>query len=146
MRLRLNKLYFAYGMNTNHDEMSFRCPNARFIGNAVLPHHRLAFRHVADFEKAKGFNLHGAIWLITDKCERALDGLEGFPTFYTKVYHYVDIKWQNRIFKKSKVMIYQMVNQFLYNKPSTSYFKCLLAGYKSSRLPLKQLLKSEDST
>jgi hypothetical protein len=36
-------LYFAYGSNLDFDQMSERCPSARFVAIAELPHHRLAF-------------------------------------------------------------------------------------------------------
>ena len=38
------KLYFAYGMNTNKDEMSYRCPSAKPLGLAVLPGYRFEFK------------------------------------------------------------------------------------------------------
>ena len=143
------RYYFAYGMNTNAEQMAHRCPNAKFLGTAKLSNARLVFRHVADYEIKQGYTLHGALWLITPECEKALDSLEGFPTFYTKHIVYPDIKVRHGIrqykslIEGSPVMIYQMVNGYDNSRPSKSYFDCLLSGYKKHGLPLAQLFASK---
>ena len=43
-------LYLSYGMNTNVEEMSIRCPNAISLGKCSLDDHRLVFCGHADVE------------------------------------------------------------------------------------------------
>ena len=127
-------LYFAYGMNTNHDEMSMRCPDSTFIRKATLRNHKLTFQHVADYTYAKGYILHGALWLISANDEKALDRLEGYPNHYTK--NYVKVDWRGR---KTTVMIYQMLSRDSYNPPNSHYENCLRIGYAQSGMKLKQI-------
>ena len=111
-------LYFAYGMNTNHDEMSMRCPDSTFIRKATLRNHKLTFQHVADYTYAKGYILHGALWLISANDQKALDRLEGYQNHYTK--NYVMLAWMGR-------------------KPNSHYENCLRKGYEQSGMKLKQI-------
>lgn len=127
-------LYFAYGMNTNHDEMVSRCPDSTFLGTAKMFNHKLAFQHVADYEEAKGYTLHGALWLISPTDELALDQLEGYPNHYTK--HIKKVRFLNR---DIDVMAYQMVNQGCYGTPSPQYEGCLKTGYLQSGINVKQI-------
>ena len=78
--MNTKKLYFAYGMNTNEAEMSARCPDAEFIGKGIIKGYRLAFRSVADFEKAEDATLHGALWLISEEDEKEWDILGGYTS------------------------------------------------------------------
>ena len=41
------KLYFAYGMNTNKEEMAYRCPGARALGKTILSGYRFEFKSFA---------------------------------------------------------------------------------------------------
>ena len=127
-------LYFAYGMNTNHDEMAMRCPDSTFIRKATLRNHKLTFQHVAAYTYAKGYILHGALWLISATDEKALDRLEGYPNHYTK--NYVKIDWMGR---KTSVMIYQMLARDNYAIPNSHYENCLRKGYEQSGMKLKQI-------
>ena len=140
-------LYFAYGMNTNLEEMRQRCPKALNCGHAVIEDYRLAFRGVADFEYQENYNLHGVLWLITEDCEKALDKLEGYPTLYDK--HYMTAK-----VIKSKmisipehielpIMIYKMFDD-TFNPPFKYYYDCLKNGYKANNLPMKQLERAKN--
>ena len=78
------KLYFAYGMNTNQEEMSYRCPGARAFGRAMLPGYRLEFKSFATIVPSPTEQVEGVLWTITDTDESALDMLEGYPEFYDK--------------------------------------------------------------
>ena len=127
-------LYFAYGMNTNHTEMAGRCPDSTFIRKATLRNHKLTFQHVADYTYAKGYILHGALWLISATDEKALDRLEGYPNHYTK--NYVKVDWMGR---KTTVMIYQMVERDNFSMPNKYYEDCLRTGYMQSGMKLKQI-------
>ena len=78
------KLYFAYGMNTNKEEMAYRCPNARAMGRAILSGYRLEFKSFATIVPNPKESVEGVLWTITDSDESALDMLEGYPEFYDK--------------------------------------------------------------
>ncbi len=94
-------LYFAYGMNTNEESMATRCPKAKYLGNYTLYKFLFQFRRVADIDYTgnKKDKVIGTVWDISKDCEKSLDILEGYPTFYTKEY----IKT-----KKGRMMLYIM--------------------------------------
>lgn len=118
-------LYFAYGSNLNKEQMAWRCPNARPLGNLMLSDWRLVFRSVADIEPCDGAILPIGLWSITDKCELALDAYEGFPRLYNK--RYFNIKGQ-------RYMTYTMNHDGI-RPPSPSYAKTIRDGYKDFKLP-----------
>ena len=132
-------LYFAYGMNTNHDEMASRCSDSTFLGTAKMFDHKLSFQGVADYTEAKGYTLHGALWLISPTDEKALDVLEGYPNHYTK--HIRKVRFCNR---DIDVMVYQMVDRDNFLTPSRYYENCLRTGYAQSRMTTKQIDKAID--
>ena len=80
------KYYFAYGSNMNHEHMKMRCPKSKYLGPFELPGYKLVFRSVADVQQSKGDSVLGALFEITDECERSLDRYEGYPNLYTKRY------------------------------------------------------------
>ena len=130
------KFYFAYGMNTNKESMAQRCPKAIPIGVTNIESHKFVFRGVADVDYTANSDdkVEGVLWLITPECEKSLDSLEGYPTFYTKKYDY-DIH-------KDGVMYYIMTRkskQSAYSYPSEFYKDCLEEGYKCCGLNLEQL-------
>ena len=132
-------LYFAYGANTNIDNMMGRCPNAKKLTGLVLPDYRLVFRGVADVEHAPYNEVQGVLWWITNKCEDALDIYEGFPTLYRKETFAISINDT-----VEDVMFYTM-NRMGYNLPSEHYFKCIEEGYIQNKLPTAGLYESLDS-
>ena len=78
------KKYFAYGANTNNENMKYRCPLAINLGKLILPDYRLVFRGVADIEPYAGSSVQGVLWEITEDCEKSLDVYEGYPHLYRK--------------------------------------------------------------
>src|SRR5436190_8726446 len=75
-------LYFAYGSNMDEQRVKAanRCPNARFIFNAVLPGHRLVFTSdgqtggcAADAVPDPASSVWGVVYDITDSDRRQLD-------------------------------------------------------------------------
>lgn len=128
------KIYFAYGSNLNRTQMKQRCPNAQFLSVGFLKDYRLAFRGVADVEKAKGEKAWGAFWRVTPKCIVALDAYEGYPYLYTK---------HNMKTKHGKGFFYIMVNQRDIKNPSNFYYDAIKQGYRQCNLPsLKPLTKA----
>jgi gamma-glutamylcyclotransferase (GGCT)/AIG2-like uncharacterized protein YtfP len=72
------RLYFAYGSNMAREAMARRCPGARCLGAAMLPHHRFAVvRGGYGTVRAKpGERVHGVLWRIDSRDEAALDRYE----------------------------------------------------------------------
>ncbi len=67
--IRPVRYYFAYGMNTNLGEMSYRCPAAVCIGPAKIRGFQLAFRTHADIEYSQDSVIQGVMWKISPQCE-----------------------------------------------------------------------------
>lgn len=132
-----NMLYFAYGMNTNEESMATRCPKAKYLGNYTLYKFLFQFRRVADIDYTgnKKDKVIGTVWDISKDCEKSLDILEGYPTFYTKEY----IKT-----KKGRMMFYIMTarNKTRLETPSRYYYKMLYDGYREHKIKTHQLISS----
>jgi len=129
-----HNLYFAYGANTNIEDMRYRCPNAEPIGIITLPNYELVFRSVADIQFSMGKSVTGVLWAITQDCEWALDIFEGYPRFYTK--NYFDIKYRKKI---EQVMFYTMTDTSETAPPNSYYESCLRAGYSHWKINQSQL-------
>jgi gamma-glutamylcyclotransferase (GGCT)/AIG2-like uncharacterized protein YtfP len=123
------KLYFAYGANLSHQGMRWRCPAAVAVMPFYLKDYRLAFSGVATIQPALGQQVAGALWAITEECERALDVFEGFPTMYRKETIRVD---------GMEVMFYRMNSEDPW-EPSDSYLAIITEGYRDFGLPLEDL-------
>jgi gamma-glutamylcyclotransferase (GGCT)/AIG2-like uncharacterized protein YtfP len=143
--------YFAYGMNTNQEEMNFRCRDSIYVGRAYVKNARLTFRRVADYENSEGYKLHGGLWLISEADLGQLDILEGYPSLYTRhpikcrLYSYNHPQF--KCFNNSEhwAIIYQM-NSEDYREPSETYYDLVKQGYKEHRLPLGQLAKAKQDS
>lgn len=132
--------YFGYGANLNVGNMLFRCPNAKPVVKMVLPNYRLVFRGVADIEPAKGEEVQGAIWTITDKCEKALDRFEGFPHLYRKEYFTIKMTGQlAKDFGKTADVMYYTMNSGEYDFPTQGYYSTIYQGYKDWNLDIDSL-------
>ena len=126
--------YFAYGMNTNEDEMSRRCPGAVSLGSAWIDNYELVFRTRCDIVKKSNAKTYGVLWDIDTENLRALDRLEGFPYYYTRFT--VKVK-QGK--KSYKAIVYQMNDQSCLAEPSYHYLECVSEGYKRYGVPLSQI-------
>lgn len=125
-------------MNTNIDQMAYRCPSAVSFGRYDLPDHRLVFRGVADAVYSPGDTLQTVLWNITSDCEDALDMLEGYPHLYDKKevpVHFMNIR--------GYAMMYHMVNPYHPSHPNTSYQDMLIDGYRDHGLELEQIYQAE---
>ncbi len=79
-------LYFAYGSKMDFHEMRTRCPSARFVAVAKLPHHRLDFTAyseshacgVADAVPQHGENIWGVVYDVPELEFARLDQSEGY--------------------------------------------------------------------
>jgi gamma-glutamylcyclotransferase len=133
------KLYFAYGMNTNREEMAYRCPNARALGRAILPGYRLEFKSFATIVPSPKESVEGVLWTITDSDESALDMLEGYPEFYDK--KTVSVEHDNQSYI---AMTYIMGPREQGYAPSDSYYSMVSEGYQTFGLSQHQLLDAKN--
>jgi gamma-glutamylcyclotransferase (GGCT)/AIG2-like uncharacterized protein YtfP len=133
------KLYFAYGMNTNKEEMAYRCPRARALGKAVLPGYRLEFKSFATIVPSPKASVEGVLWTITTTDESALDMLEGYPEFYDKKTVSVEHNNQSYI-----AMTYIMGPREQGYAPSDGYYSMVSEGYQTFGLSQKQLLDAKN--
>ena len=79
-------LYFAYGSNMNPARMAQRCPGAIPVGVGVLRNYRLTERLYADIDFQEGAEVHGVLYLITERNLRSLDVREGYPRVYRRMW------------------------------------------------------------
>jgi len=129
------RYYFAYGSNLNKEQMTVRCPTAKFIGAAELSGFKLVFRGVLDIEHSRSNSkVIGAIFKVRSKDIYNLDQYEGYPTFYTKETVIAKIKNKN-----VKLFYYLMVNQTDVKPPSKFYYDSCYQGYKDWGLDVKRL-------
>ena len=133
------KLYFAYGMNTNKEEMAYRCPTAVPMGKAVLPGYRFEFKSFATIVPSPKEQVEGVLWTITDTDESALDVLEGYPEFYDKKNVNVIHDDMNYI-----AMTYIMGPREQGYAPSDGYYSMVSEGYQTFGLSQKQLLDAKN--
>ena len=132
------KLYFAYGMNTNQEEMAYRCPTAIPMGKAVLPGYRFEFKSFATVVPSPGETVEGVLWTITESDELALDILEGYPEFYDKKH----VKVQQGI--DYIAMTYIMNPREKGYAPSDGYYSMVSEGYQTFGLSQQQLLDAKN--
>ena len=130
------KLYFAYGMNTNQNEMAYRCPGAVPMGKAVLPGYRFEFKSFATIVPGADSQVEGVLWTITDADETALDILEGYPEFYDKRH----VTVQQGI--DYIAMTYVMNPREHGFGPSDGYYGMVSQGYQQFGLSQQQLLEA----
>ena len=80
-------LYFAYGSNVDGERVTAadRCPNARYIFNALLPGYRLVFSHRTESGSGAADLIHdsagsdwGVVYDITDSDRKQLDSRDNF--------------------------------------------------------------------
>jgi gamma-glutamylcyclotransferase (GGCT)/AIG2-like uncharacterized protein YtfP len=126
--------YFGYGMNTNRSGMAHRCPAAVSVGAAALYDHDFRFAYHADVVPAIGEKTVGVLWEITDGCLESLDRLESYPTYYDR--KLVPIQCDNKIYD---AWVYFMQPGTPEAAPGTSYWDCLVEGYKEHNVSSAQL-------
>jgi len=133
------KLYFAYGMNTNRNEMAYRCPSAVPMGRSILPGYRLEFKSFATIVPDPKEQVEGVLWTITESDESALDMLEGYPEFYDKKTVSVEHDTQSYI-----AMTYIMGPREQGYAPSDGYYSMVSEGYQTFGLSQRQLLDAKN--
>lgn len=133
-------LYFAYGSNTNLEQMSHRCPAAVNLGPATLPGHRLVFRGHADVELDRQSDVTGLLWQVDDWDLESLDIYEGFPEYYLRQRVFVyDDQDQEHV-----AWVYVMSMQQHEAAPSPGYYQGCMTGYQQNGLATFQLTDAAD--
>ena len=136
----MTQLYFAYGSNLNHKQMSIRCKDSRYIKSAFLEDYKLSFcaasrdYGVANIVKKKDSKVPvpGGIWEISESDEKELDIYEGYPTLYTKDYFNLN---------GEKIMFYIMKRKYSFKPPLRSYVDTIRQGYVDCDLDLEYFKK-----
>ena len=135
--MKNSQLYFAYGMNTNQDEMTYRCPGAVSLGHARLIDHAFRFAYHADVVPCLSSYVDGVLWSITDQDLASLDQLEGYPIYYGR--QQVRVSQGSRIFL---ALCYSMQPGQPDAAPSDRYMNMVLEGYAQHHVPTDQLWNS----
>ena len=128
------KFYFAYGANLSREGMAYRCPDATPYQKFTLRGWRLDFAHHATIVPHPGRSVEGALWKITEDCERSLDQFEGYPSYYSK-----------RILAQDgrEFMVYIM-NPPLTGSPGVGYLDILEQGSRDLNLDFDCLDRAVD--
>lgn len=128
----MKTLYFAYGANLNTRGMQYRCPDAVKVKPFYLKGWRLSFSGVATIQPSHGDHVPGALWELTQKCEKSLDIFEGWPTLYRKEIIKLD---------GMEFMVYIMNHDTPY-EPSPGYLMTIANGYQDWGLDLADLTEA----
>jgi gamma-glutamylcyclotransferase (GGCT)/AIG2-like uncharacterized protein YtfP len=126
--------YFAYGMNTNLDQMASRCPGAVCLGAAWIDDYEFAFRTHADIARSPGSICYGVLWDITPTHLKALDALEGYPYYYTRFRVRVNLG-DHLVY----ALTYQMNDQTYIQEPGAGYLEMVTEGYQQNGVPTAQI-------
>lgn len=136
------RLYVAYGSNINLDQMSRRCPDAEVVDMVTIANHELLFRGcagsgLATIRPKAGCVVHGLLWNLTPRCEKALDRYEGYPTLYGKR----DVMVRDSRGRIFSVMAYVMQPELELQpaEPSDFYYQGIREGYCQNGLPVQAL-------
>ena len=126
--------YFAYGMNTNLDQMAGRCPGAASLGPAWLDNYEFVFRTHADIVKSPGSICYGVLWNIDPAHLKSLDALEGYPYYYTRFRVRVNLG-DHSVY----ALTYQMTDQSYLQEPGAGYLEVVTEGYRQNGVPTDQI-------
>jgi gamma-glutamylcyclotransferase (GGCT)/AIG2-like uncharacterized protein YtfP len=126
-------LYFAYGSNLSHAQMSQRCPASEPFSPGRLLGYRLVFAGtsdrwggaVADIRPDENWYVQGGIYRMTDPDLEKLDGYEGHPDFYKREKVKLIVPSGEMI----EAWVYRMVKKRKIGKPSLSYVETIIRGF-----------------
>lgn len=128
-----DKLYLAYGANTNHDEMEWRCPDAVFQGTTILENYALVFRGPCDVIAMPDSSVECAVWTVSQRDESRLDIFEDYPRLYKK---------STVSLGESQAFFYVMDSQRPFEPPSREYLDGVMHGYEQSNIDLVQIFSA----
>jgi gamma-glutamylcyclotransferase (GGCT)/AIG2-like uncharacterized protein YtfP len=131
--IRDRMYYFTYASNLNRKQMAERAPDSkpRFI--ATLPNFKLTFTArsgrqggVASITPYRGEKVIGAVYEISERDLKRLDGYEGYPTVYDRRKVTVWTETNEPI----EAITYIKIDQSTETKPSAEYLTVIQQGYK----------------
>lgn len=133
-------LYVAYGSNMNLEQMDYRCPNSKVIGNGKLKGWKLVFNFHADVIKGNEEDVVPVVvWDIDDKDWHRLDMYEGYPNYYIK--ENVEVLLDNGDVENAIVYVMADNRKGIY-PPAQTYFDCIVRGCISNRIDVDYLYKA----
>lgn len=141
-----NTLYIAYGSNLNLRQMAVRCPTAKVAGASELKDYELLFRGgrrgaVATVEPKEGGSVPVLLWKLKERDLLALDHYEGWPNFYHKELHNVELGG-----KTIPAMVYVMNDGHALGAPSQYYYNTIREGYESASFDTNVLDAAVDNS
>ena len=125
--------YFAYASNLNRKQMAERAPESkpRFI--ATLPNFKLSFiarsgrqGGVASITPHRGEKVLGAVYEISERDLKRLDGYEGYPAVYDRRKVTVWTETNEPI----EAVTYIKIDQSRALTPSPEYLAVIQQGYR----------------
>ena len=126
--------YFAYGMNTNPDQMRLRLGFPKPVGPAVLPGYQLRFALYADIVPKAGSEVLGVLWEIDDSHLKDLDLREGYPAYYERKLVKVMSKGNT-----VEAIVYYMTPGADLEMPTRRYYSIVADGYRAFGIPTDQI-------
>lgn len=143
------KYTLAYGSNLSVKQMLGRCPDAVYVGTAVLNGYRLLFKgsqtgSYLTIEKKARRKVPVLVWKVSDEDELALDRYEGFPRFYRKKTIPVEVKSliDGATIGTVDAFVYIMDENRILGEPSEYYYQVCAEGYQRFGFDLRILEKA----
>ena len=118
--------YFAYGVTLDEEEMLFRCPDSRFVGNGILENYRFIINELGDptVIRDDSAGVYGVVWDIHENRLKDLDHWEEADNaIFTR--EMVPISLYNITLEN--VFIYIAVNSTP-GRPRTDYMDTIIAA------------------
>jgi len=130
--------YFAYASNLSKKQMSERCPDCKPLFTATLPNHKLVFTGwsrkwrggVATIRPSRDDKVSGAVYEISDRCLRVLDGHESYPAVYDRL----NVLVFGEDGEAVEAVTYIKREQAEETQPSQEYLAVIRQGYKDWRI------------
>ncbi len=132
-------LYFSYGSFLDYETLKKHCPNAKYVGKAILPNWEIQFNFlsrtymggVTGVEPAVAKLVRGVIYEISNEELLHLDSIEGVPEgiYYRQTIYVVEESG-----KAVKAATYRTTNPKGPFKPTKRYVGLMISGAKKHGL------------
>lgn len=129
--------YFAYASDLNRKQMAERAPESKPKFIATLPNFKLTFTAgtgrqggVGSITPYRGEKVLGAVYEISDRDLKRLDGYEGYPTIYDRRKITVWTETNEPI----EAVTYIKIDQSRELKPLPEYLAVIQQGYRDWEL------------
>jgi gamma-glutamylcyclotransferase (GGCT)/AIG2-like uncharacterized protein YtfP len=132
--------YFAYASNLNRQQMAERAPDSKPKSIATLPNFKLTFTaragrqvgaggvtaHTASITPYRGEKVLGAVYEISERDLKRLDGYEDYPAVYDR--RKVTVWTETN--EPMEAITYIKIDQSQQIKPSPEYLAIIQKGYR----------------